>query len=360
MQLPPPTHGASIINSYVINSRLIKDHFAMDLIDLQFSKSIKTLGKFSFKKIFTGIFYGFIILKKILFNRPDLVYFTLSPNGSAFYRDALYIIIFKIFRLKVLFHLHGKGIRKASESSWLNKKIYKLVFHNAYVICLVKNLVYDIENVSSAVPFIVPLGIPENAAMNQPDDKKMKSKVQVLYLSNYIESKGLLVLIDALRIIKDKGYFFNARLVGAAADLTIMDVENYVSMRDLKDCVEITGPKYGNDKHAEFNMADIFVFPTYYYNETFGLVNLEAMQHGLPVISTSEGGIADVVLNNETGFIVEPRNADELAQKLAILIENKELREAMGKKGQDRYLSNYTLQHFETNMLKTFKILLPA
>ena len=64
---------------------------------------------------------------------------------------------------------------------------------------------------------------------------------------------------------------------------------------NLQEYVTYLGKKYGDYKYEIFQSSDIFVFPTFYHNECFPLVLLEAMMFGLPVISTSEGGIPDIV-----------------------------------------------------------------
>ena len=184
--------------------------------------------------------------------------------------------------------------------------------------------------------------------------------VQILYLSNYIETKGILKLIDALEIVKKQGFIFNARLVGAPTDLTIETVENYIKNRNLEDCVYVIGPRYGEEKYNELLSSDIFAFPTFYSKEAFPLVNLEAMQFSLPVVSTDEGGISEAVINDGTGFIIEPKNVNQLAEKLQLLIKNKDLREEMGRKGKERFCNHYTLQLFEQNIKNVFdKILNP-
>ncbi|HEY5370804.1 MAG TPA: glycosyltransferase [Hanamia sp.] len=357
MQLPPPIHGASLMNSYLSKSNIINDNFDTQIINLQFAPSLKELEKFSFLKIFKSINYAFVIFKKIIKFKPDLVYFTLSISGYAFYRDAIYVSILKLCGSKILFHLHGKGIKKESEKSILKRNLYKFVFKNTYVICLAKNLTEDIKSVYSSVPFIVPCGIPVYSKSTQKTSKPNKV-VQILYLSNYIENKGILKLIDALKILKDQEFIFNARLAGGPTDLSIATIENYIRERNLENCVHVIGPRYGEDKYNEFLAADIFVFPTFYGNEAFPLVNLEAMQFALPVLSTNEGGISEAVINGVTGFVVEPRNIQQLADKLALLIYNENLRDGMGTKGKDRFFKNYTIQHFEHNIKNVFNTIL--
>lgn len=353
IQLPPPIHGASLMNSYLIKSNLINNNFNVQAVNLQFASSVKDLEKFSIQKIFKALYFAGAILKKSLSFKPDLVYFTLSPSGYAFYRDVFYVLILKLCNRKILYHLHGKGIKDESEKNLLKKYLYKLVFKNTDVICLAPNLTEDIKSVCSSIPFIVPCGIPVDSKSNQIISKTNKI-VQILYLSNYIENKGILKLIDALEIVKEQGFIFNARLVGAPTDLTLETVKNYIKERGLENCVNAIGPRYGDEKYEEFLSSDIFAFPTFYSKETFGLVNLEAMQFSLPVVSTNEGGISGTVINEETGFIIEPKNVNQLAEKLQLLIKNKELREEMGRKGKDRFCTHYTLLHFEQNLKNVF------
>ena len=354
-QLPPPLHGASVMNSHVLNSDLLKSSFDFSVVNLNFGTSIHELGKFSFRKLFKAIQFGFDIVRAIIAHKPDLVYYNLTPFGFALYRDAFYVFLVKLFKKKIVFHLHTKGIRDSSRKSGLKKILFRRVFRNTHIICLSKLLTYDIEEVYDMTPFIVPNGI--KIQQNNNIQKKATDSVpNILYLSHYFRSKGVLVLIEALAILKNQGYQFKARFVGTPGDLTINFLQEEIANRKLTESITISGPLYENEKFLEFQKADIFVFPT--YNDVFGLVNLEAMQYRLPVISTFEGSIPEVVVDNETGFLVEPRNPGMLAEKIAILLKDNELREKMGIKGYDKFINNYTLQHFEERMNVVFNTIL--
>jgi glycosyltransferase involved in cell wall biosynthesis len=351
-QLPPPVHGVSLMNSYLVNSEIIKGGFDIDVISLQFGKSLDELAGFSIKKFFKALGYGFDIVRKNLNTKPDLVYFTLVPSGFAFYRDAYYVFLLKLFRRNILLHLHGKGVEESIRNSSIKRKIYTWVFKDTNVICLSKKVSTDIASVYKKSPFIIPNGVEVQPYFNRESEKKENVIPQILYLSNYTRSKGILVLIEALGIIKKKGYIFNARFVGAPFNLTVKDLEDHIEKHDVAGCAEIIGPLNSNDKFNEYKRADVFVFPTYF--EAFGLVNLEAMQFSLPIVSTTEGSIPDIVDNDETGFLVEPQNAEMLAEKIAVLLDNKELRLEMGKRGYQKFINNYTLRHFESNINATF------
>ena len=95
----------------------------------------------------------------------------------------------------------------------------------------------------------------------------------------------------------------------------------------------------------------------YYHNECFPLVLLEAMMFSLPIISTSEGGIPDIVQNGETGFIVQKQNPEHLAEKILILINNPCKRKLMGVNGNEKFYKNYTLDIFEKRLTKILAVI---
>ncbi|RZK15488.1 MAG: glycosyltransferase, partial [Flavobacterium sp.] len=152
--------------------------------------------------------------------------------------------------------------------------------------------------------------------------------------------------------------FFLARLVGAPSDLSIDYLSGYIKEKGLENNIIVVGPRFDDNKFLEFHNADIFVFPTYYENETFGIVNLEAMQYKLPIISSHEGGIPEIVIENKTGFIINPKDINLLADKLRVLINNSSLRKEMGENSFRRFNDNYTIEHFEINMRNAFNAIL--
>ena len=119
--------------------------------------------------------------------------------------------------------------------------------------------------------------------------------------------------------------------------------------------VNYWGRKYGSEKDVLWKDADIFAFPTFYDNETFGLVNLEAMEYALPVVSTNEGGIPDVVINGQTGYTVDKNNPEALADALERLFRNPELGILMGKAGRKRFEEMFTEETFERNIRECLK-----
>ena len=136
-----------------------------------------------------------------------------------------------------------------------------------------------------------------------------------------------------------------------------VDVYKFAKRLNLESSVTYLGVRYGIEKEAVFEQADIFAMPSFYHNECFPLVLLEAMQYSLPIVSTFEGGIPDVVEDGITGFLVPQRNAQILSEKLEILVNDALLRINMGCAGRAKYEKEFTSETFEnslTNILKSF------
>lgn len=353
LHYPPPVHGSSVMGLQIKESKVINADYDARYINLGTSKSIDEIQKFTFGKIFSYISILIQVLRNLIIHRPDLCYLAITVEGAPFYKDTVVVLLVKIFRVKLVYHLHNKGVSNRQEK-FLDNLLYHFVFKNTDVILLSSYLYPDIQKY---VPLTAIHYCPNGT---QPIDniirkKRTNDSNEILFLSNMIESKGVFVLLDACKILKKKNLHFHCTFVGGRGDITEKQFQEKVVTSELTNYVDYVGKKLGNEKDAFFAKADIFAFPTYYEKETFGLVNLEAMQYELPVVSTYEGGIPDVVENGVTGFLVPQKDSAGLAEKLELLIQDKELREELGKNGRIRYEQNFTLQHFEHTFSITLK-----
>ena len=362
LHLPPPVHGSSVVGQLIKNSELINNSFEACYINLLVSRSVDESGKTNISKLFRFIGSWFELLLKLIDEKPHLCYFALSTTSSAFYKDVALIFLLKLFRVKKVYHLHNKGVEK-NKSKGMNNMLYQYVFKNSNVILLSNYLYDDIKTfVTKNNIYICANGISDvgevKQNINEKEEDKCNGVVEILFLSNLIKSKGVFVLLEACKIIQNKKIPFYCTFVGGEGDVTANKFFQKANELNLGSCVNYVGKKYNEEKIAVFSKADIFAFPTYYHNETFGLVNLEAMQYSIPIVSTFEGGIPDVIEDGVTGFLVPQRDPQALAEKLELLIKNPELRTKMGKAGRTKYEKEFTLQTFETKLQEILQHLL--
>jgi len=344
--LPPPVHGSAMVSSQIRESRAIGDRFAGRFVNLSTSRKISEIGHFSIMKparYIASLAKTFFLLLTIRF---DICYLAITCHGAGFVKDAPFVLLCKLFGRKVVIHQHNKGMSQSVGYSFF-RWLLKLVYRNVKVILLSDRLYPDIEQiVDRSQVRICPNGIPDVTC----PDKLCGDVPEILFVSNLLVSKGIFLLMDALAFLKAKGVCFHCSVVGAeTGEIDRFSLESFIKTKFLENDVEYLGKKTGAEKDACYEKADIFVLPT--MNECFGLVLLEAMRAGTACISTPEGGIPDVIVDGETGFLVDSGNEMALADSIERLILDRQLCKAMGVAGRKRYEANFTQESFEQNML---------
>lgn len=185
----------------------------------------------------------------------------------------------------------------------------------------------------------------------------MCTSVRMVFLSNLLESKGILDLLEALVLLKQRGYGVVCDVVGAeTAQINKARLQEEIGKRQLENMVSYQGALYGEAKAQELERAHLFVHPT--KDDCFPLVLLEAMAHGLPCISTNEGAIRDIIDDGKTGLIAEKHNPQDLADKIALLLNDETLKKQMGEAARKKYQQEYTLQRFEQRFVECMNSIL--
>ena len=371
--LPPPVHGSAVVSQQIKDSKLINETFDGDWVNLSTSRRMDEIGKTTLAKPFRLLGALCKEFWLLMTRHYDLCYLAITCHGNGFLKDSPFVLMAKMFRKKIVIHQHNKGMANDVDR-WPYRWLLPLCYKNAKVILLSWYLYPDIEKV---VPrenvMICPNGIKvaelpvqgsgfkvqghtdstENAGTNSHETWSMKPETnrvpRLLFLSNLIESKGVLVLLDALKILKDKGYSFICDFVGGETkEIDAKRLAEEVEKRGLNELALYKGRKYGKEKNEILSKADLFVLPT--MNDCFPLVLLEAMGHGKPVVTTPIGGISDIVEDKVSGLIAKAGDAQSLASTLEILMTNCDMILNLGKAGRKRLEEMFTEEVFEKRM----------
>lgn len=353
IQLPPPYHGVSIFNEMLTSSSKIRESVDMDILPLNTAGYFEDIEKFRLAKVLKTLKTAALLFYKLLFKKYDFFYMTPSILGLAFYRDFLYITIIKLFNLKRIYHLHGQGINRAKDTA-LNRWIFRRLFDQAIIILLSEKLiVYLVNYVKKEDFYIFPNAIPSRVSDEELKviiNKRSKpdKKINFLFLSNILISKGAIVLLEAVNILKEK-YDFKVNFCGQWFDDGCKEIfEKRIKEDSLSDFVNLVGYCIGEEKDRWLSSADIFIHPT--LNDAYALVILEAMQFALPVISTHEGAIPEIISNGVEGLLVPKGDPQALAEAMERLINDVDLRVALGEKAREKFLEKYTFDKYEERM----------
>jgi len=179
---------------------------------------------------------------------------------------------------------------------------------------------------------IIPNGVdtirfsPKNPKIKKFDD----SKINILFTGRIEKRKGLIYLLHAYKMLKIK--YPNIRLIVVGKGPLLKEHIKFVKENSLAD-VHFEGFVSIEDLPKYYATADIFCSPAL-FGESFGIVLLEAMASGLPVVAFNISGYNDVVANLEDGLLAIPRDIHDLYEKLELLISHPQLINELGNRGR--------------------------
>ena len=342
LHLPPPVHGASVVGAQIRDSRLVADSFETRFINLSASQRLGEIARFSFRKV-TFLFQLLKQVRKTVREwKPDLVYVTPTSQRPGFLKDYVLVRMLKREGCRIIVHMHNAGVSECQDR-WLDNYLYSRFFPNLQVIQISEGLYPDIQKYVPAVR----VSVCSNGVAEMDLPAVPQSPVPtLLFFSNLLRGKGIFDFVDACRLLKEKGVPFRADIAGGeTADLDGRGLQALLKQSGLEDRVRYHGPAYDAEKAALFARADVFVFPS--YKEAFGLVAAEAMSARLPLVATTVGSLPQMVVEGENGFLVDPGDVPALADRMERLLNDPELRRAMGEAGYARYREKFSLEQFE-------------
>jgi glycosyltransferase involved in cell wall biosynthesis len=231
----------------------------------------------------------------------------------------------------------------------------RAVFRRTHAVHLSEGLAQSIAQVTAWKSLsVLPNGI-EAAPLSREVKKTSETVTKLLYLSNFIETKGVLDFVAVCEGLRARGLSFEAAIVGGSGPVIDVPVlEQRINAAGLSDCVFPLGPRYGEDKLQVLADADVFVFPSFYPQECAPLVVLEALSFCVPVVSYDIGAVSEMVEDGRSGFVVESRNIEQMTQRVAELIEQPDLLSSMSASARERFEREFTMTKFEARLRDYF------
>lgn len=352
-QFPPPMHGLSKAVETLYNSNKVNKVYELEKIDITNNKKF------------------FVTLVKIIISNADLFYFTISQTKGGNLRDLIILKLLEMKQKKVLIHLHGGYYRNLIDknlSEWQRKANYKAISKIDGAIVLGPSLRWIFkdmlpENKIFTVPNCVDNEylLSDRHFIEKKKDIKNRKVKHVLYLSNFIKSKGYDIVLEMAKIekyraenggIKEYHFDFAGKFFDNNEKNYFFD---YIRNNDLDAFISYHGVVSGNEKNDLLARCDFFALPTYYPNEGQPISILEAMGNGMVVLTTNHAGIPDIVQDGENGIVLDisRKNISEVFYDRLIKLDYKDYLRIINN-NRFQIQSSYNEKNYISNIINVF------
>lgn len=281
---------------------------------------------------------------KLRNNNYDIIHLNPSLDFKSIFRESIFILISKLFHIKVLVMFHGWDKKFENLLMKYFLFLFKIIYFKSDAMVVLSSEFKDIlkkwgykKNIylnSTAVDDNLLIDINEDSIKAKfENDRKT---LTVLFLARVEKAKGIYETICAYKILKNRYGFLKLIIAGEGTETE--NVHNYIKQNKIDD-IEFVGYVKGNFKKQTFVDSDIYILPT--HGEGMPISVLEAMAFGLPIITRPVGGLKDFFEDGKMGYMSESKDPKVFAEFIEELINDKEKMKSISI-----YNYRYAKEHF--------------
>lgn len=267
-------------------------------------------------------------------------YNLLNPHGVMI-SGFIAVLLKRFFNIPVALHIHGGDLNIYNSSSILYRKVYNNTISNSDLIVVnsndIKNKVLKLTGVTPNKLIVISPGIDyekfyrmdrQQIENHKKDFNIGNDKTILLFAGNAIKRKGLDILVDALKLLRTV-QLSKIHLIICSEGPELNKTKNKLqNIEGIKDSVIFLKKMDQSELRILYNIASIFIFPS--RDEPLGLVGLEAIACGTPVIGSNIGGIPEYI-NKNNGMLFEVNKSKELAKRIGSIIEDPNIVQSLTK-----------------------------
>jgi glycosyltransferase, family 1 len=370
--LPPPYSGPEISMQLFLESEILQKNCRLLFLRTNFRKDNVHKGKIDAAGIWFTLRYFLRLLRLLLFHRPDLVYYPITPTQVGWIgRDAPTLLLCRLFGAGAVIHERGSHFKLnyGKFSNWA-RFLVKQAFKGVYAGIVQADYLH--EEFSDFLPpeRIYTLYQAIDTEKYRPEPQT-HTNMNLLFVGHLTKAKGYCDLLRAMPEVwqrfpnvhlycagnirrGERGVFFNQY---DGSPLTYEDPE--IAEREFLEKT-VPGDRYvnlgiitGKHKMEIFQNADIFVSPS--YSEGFSRALLEAMSLGKAIVYTPVGAHEEIMKNGRNGLRVLPGDWHALAAALIHLLVDPEARRTMGRVNRDDAVARFDIAGISEQLLRIFQ-----
>lgn len=346
---PDPISGVSLANNVVEKLLSESDKYKTDIINTSYPFFDEFIGDFSFRKL---IFFLSLNLKSFKIFRAQIIYMTPGQTFFGVAKYSLFILLSKLLNKTTIIHVHGNHLGSCYDNlKGIKKKIFYLLISS-----FSKGIVLSKSLRNNLTPFInhkLIFELPNFAEDYLIENKNplQSENLKIIFLSNLMYEKGITFFLESLRLLEEKGIYYEAKIAGNIDVNLKQKIERTIKKLDN---AAYLGVVKGQAKKDLLQWSNTFVLPTFYKMEGQPISILEALATKNIIITTEHAGIKDVIKNKKNGFFVQKKNAQSITNKLIYLSENLNKVDEISEENLLYFKNNFTLGIFKKKILKIF------
>lgn len=355
--LPPPYFGHSMVYEVLMASEFAEQH-DITFLDLHFW-SYAEHKQLTLAKLWKMLAYLARYIYLIVARRPKYVLYAISFDAMPFWKDLLFCGVGILLGRRVILHDMGQYAGELYDSagplrrpalSWLLAKVTGVL-----VLGRSQREIYT-RLVPRSKILVGRAAVADSQRLFPPHTLPVESRsaqnVRVLSLAFVSVSKGIWTTMHALPAVIAKVPHAVFEFAGPFESEALQQaLLAFVSANNLEQHVKFSGYVSSAVTRTQlYRSADVFLFPS--NRDAFSLVLLHAIAESLPVISTFEGAIPEIIADGNTGFLIKKGDSAALSDRLCQLLGNAQLRQQMGGAAREKYLNEFTPQRFAERLEK--------
>lgn len=344
-QVPPPVHGATLMTERLLVS-LTEAGYPVRLIDRRFSRSVAEIGAPSARKLVAVIGLVLRTFRTVLCWRPRATIFFATTRPGSFVVDWILSEVLRLSRGRVILYLHSVGFADLEARSrvwrWMVRRQFSA--SRVEVVCLGASLIADVPALVPRDRIVLIPNTPADLPASLP--AVVSAGPRVLYLSNFIAGKGADVFARVVGKLHTELPSATFRMAGNVGDArTAARVAGELDAQEARSRVELLGSVSGEAKWSVIGSATCLAFTSELW-EAQPLTIIEALASGVPVVAFRAGGMRDLIVDGENGFLVEPGDVDAFAECVRVLCSDPAMRQRMAEAARASFRERYSARAF--------------
>ena len=299
--------------------------------------------------------------ERLAADRYDLVHINTSFDPRALLRDAVVVPNIRARGVKVFVKFHGGDVELLRTKNPALKLARRRVLAHADGIGLLSSeeqLAFQQSAIPSEKLFVIKNVVEPNPSQRDPDFRRRLNlpgdAPLLLFIGRFIPAKGLLDVIRACALLRDRGINYHLLCLGDGP--TRQEAENEVASLELKERVQFLGYIPEEQTKTFYTNSDVLLFPTYHY-EGFPMVIFNAAAAGLHIITTCIRAAADYLREPQNCLFVTARNPEMLARRIVELLSDQQLAAAMAANNR-QLAARFSAQIVTAEYLRAYEAVL--